>query len=261
MHSDSRRPSLASEVRLQKYLAACGVGSRRSCEALIAAGAVAVDGRVVTEPGTRIVPGSVPVMVRGRPVSVEGRVALLLNKPPGYLCTSRDPRGRPTFHALLPPTGRRLVSAGRLDGASEGLLLVTNDGDLVNRVTHPRHGLAKVYRVWTTAPLRASDLRALTAGMVVDGVPMRLASIRASGKDARGARYTVTLHEGRNRQIRRMLGARGVGVRRLQRVALGPLRLGRLPPGASRPLTEQEEHALRAAADGAIRAPARRGSP
>lgn len=242
MRSDSPRPSPPSEIRLQKYLASCGVGSRRYCETLIQQGRVAVDGRVVTELGTRVSPDAARVTVGGKPVRAESVQVWMLHKPRGVLCTSRDPRGRPTFLELMPDRSVRLYSVGRLDGASEGLLLVTNNGELANRLTHPRHHVPKTYRVWTSRPLSTADRQALTGGFPVDGVRMRMADVRTVRQQPLCSE--VVLKEGRNRQIRRMLGARGVGVMRLVRIAVGRLRLGPLPPGKARLLTAAEIRAL-----------------
>ncbi len=244
MRSDSRKPSPRSELRLQKYLASCGVGSRRRCEALISQGVVAVDGHVVSEMGVRIPSQGVRVTVRGEDVRPQPLVYLVLHKSPGVLCTSRDPRGRPTFHDFLPAVAGRVYSVGRLDGASEGLLLVTNDGDLAQGLMHPRHEVRKVYRVWTSRPLTSGEIRACRSGLDMDGVRMRMLSVRPLSSSAGTHAVEIVLGEGRNRQIRRMLGACGVGVRRLLRTAYGPLRLGSLQQGQSRTLTHREQAAL-----------------
>jgi len=247
VRSDSRKPSLRSEIRLQKYLAAAGVGSRRYCEELIRGGAVAVDGAVVTELGTRVPHDGARVTVRGQPVRMESHETWVLHKPPGVLCTRHDPGGRPTIFDLFPRRSVRLYSVGRLDGASEGMLLVTNDGALANRLTHPRFHVPKRYRVWTSRALAPGDVRALVAGFPVEGVRMRMVGIHPVR--SKPPCYEIILQEGRNRQIRRMLGARGVGVSRLVRTAIGPLRLGSLPIGEARRLTAQELRALAAACD------------
>ncbi len=242
-------------MRLQRYLAACGRGSRRSCETLIAAGRVALDGRVVRDMGVRVDPARQAVTVDGVAVRPDPLVRLLLNKPPGYLCTSRDPGGRPTFHALLPDTGVRLYSAGRLDRDSEGLLLVTNDGELVTLLTHPRHGIPKRYLVTLDAPLDAGARKRALEGVVSRGERLRLAALRGRGRSDAGFVYEATLIEGRNREVRRIMGGLDRTVRRLQRVALGPVELGDLPSGSFRPMRPDEVDALRRAA-GACGAPA-----
>jgi len=237
-----------SECRLHKFLAACGVGSRRHCEGLIAAGRVAVDGKIVTRPGLKVSPERAEVAVDGRRVVPPALVYWMLHKPRGVVTTCRDPQGRRTFLDLLPQGLPRVFPVGRLDYDSEGLLLATNDGALMQRLTHPRYGFEKSYRVWTDRPLAASARARLTEGLKVDGVRMRMVSIEPADRTSdEGPAYDVRLREGRNRQIRRMLAAMGYRVQRLQRTAIGPLRLGRLPAGASRLLTPGEIAALRRA--------------
>ncbi len=243
---DSPKPSPPSKVRLQKVLADGGLGSRRACEALIAKGVVAVDGKPVTPPGTTIDPARQTVTVRGRRVQSQPRVYLLLNKPAGILCTSHDPGGRPTFKALLPKLPARVFTVGRLDRDSEGLILVTNDGPLAQRLSHPRHGIRKTYRVITDRVLTRDEAQRVLDGIRSRDETLRALKIRRMKTAARGAAYEVVLGEGRNRHIRRMFEALGIQVRRLQRVALGPLNLGRLESGACRPLNPRELERLKA---------------
>lgn len=241
------RPS-PPDLRLQKYLADCGVGSRRACELLIAGGRVSVDGATVIEQGVRVDPSRVSVTVDGRPVRPERPVHILLHKPVGFLCTSRDPHGRRTFHELLPPgLGARVYSAGRLDWDSEGLLLVTNDGDLANRLIHPRHHVEKTYCIWTPTPLDPVWMERFTAGVESEGERLAARSVRSLGRDGLGHRCEMVLGTGKNRQIRRMFDAAGQPVLRLLRVRFGPLDLGGLAPGAWRHLTPPEFSALRRA--------------
>ena len=216
------------------------MGSRRACERLIEAGRVQVDGVTVSDLGRRVDPAACRVSVDGRPVEPARLRYLLLHKPAGYLCTSRDPQGRPTFHDLLPNLGSRLYSAGRLDLDSEGLLLVTNDGPLVQRMIHPRHHARKIYVVWVDHPLDPEWSRRLLDGIEDEGERMRFDFLRRRGSDRDGIRYEVVLRQGRKRQIRRMFAAAGCHVRRLLRTAFGPLQLGDLPPGAWRELTPAE---------------------
>lgn len=204
-----------------------------------------MDGRVVTEPGTRADPDRQRIEVDGRPVRPERFEYLLLHKPAGYLCTSHDPRGRPTFHDLLPPLGVRLVSAGRLDYDSEGLLLVTNDGDLIQSLIHPRTGVEKVYEVDLDGPLSPADQARFLAGIPIGGEPHRALAVRPRPAPRGGHRYELVLKQGLNRQIRRMAEAVGRRVLRLRRVRLGPLALGALPPGGWRRLAPDELAALR----------------
>ncbi len=228
-------------MRLQKYLASCGLGSRRACESLISEGVVAVNGQVVTEQGTTVDPETDAVLVRGKPVSPEGFCYILLNKPTGYLCTGSDPHGRDTFHALLPNDLPRVFSVGRLDRDSEGLLIVTNDGDWANRLQHPRHQVHKTYQVWTDRPISHSKITQLIeAGVRVDDGQLRAEAIRLIRPAGRGGQYEIVLSEGRNRHIRRMLEAVGVRVTRLRRTKIGPLGLGKLPLGQWRYLKPSE---------------------
>lgn len=242
------RPS-PIEWRLQKYLAACGIGSRRYCEGLIADGAVRVDGQVVLTPAFKVAPARQRVTVAGRPVFPAPMAYWALHKPAGYVTTCRDPQGRRTFLDLLPRDIGRVYPVGRLDYDSEGLLLATNDGELALRLAHPRYEVEKRYRVLLDRPLDDGALRRLVKGLRIEGVEMRLAEIAPVGGSLfDGPVYEIRLREGRNRQIRRMMEAVGRRVRRLQRTQLGPLRLGSLKPGAARPLTTRELAALRAAA-------------
>ncbi len=204
-----------------------------------------MDGRVVTEPGTRADPTCQRIEVDGRAVRPERFEYLLLNKPAGFLCTSSDPRGRPTFHNLLPPLGVRLVSAGRLDYDSEGLLLVTNDGNLIQSLIHPRVGVEKVYVVDLDGPLSPADRERFLAGILIDGETHRALAVRPRPAPRGGHRYELVLKQGLNRQIRRMAEAVGRRVLRLQRIRLGPLELGDLPSGGWRRLRPDEVLALR----------------
>lgn len=204
-----------------------------------------MDGRVVTEPGTRADPDRQRIEVDNRPVRPERFEYLLLHKPPGYLCTSRDPRGRPTFHDLLPQLGVRLVSAGRLDYDSEGLLLVTNDGDLIQNLIHPRVGVEKVYEVDLDGPLSPADRNRFLEGIEIDGEPHRALAVHPRPAMRGGHRYELVLKQGLNRQIRRMAEAVGRRVLRLRRTRMGPLKLGDLPSGGWRRLKPDEVFALR----------------
>lgn len=222
------------------------MASRRRCEELIAAGRVAVDGVPVTQQGRKINPAVQRVTVDGRPVALEPRVYWIVHKPRGVVTSCRDPQGRRTVLDLVPGGLPRLYPVGRLDFESEGLVLLTNDGELAGRLMHPRHGCPKLYRVWTTRELTPAECARLTEGVELEGHRCRMDTVRRVGGSSEGAAvYEVTLREGRNRQIRRMLAALGVGVRRLVRIGLGPLRLGRLAPGRARPLTAREVRLLR----------------
>jgi pseudouridine synthase len=237
--------------RLQKYLAGCGIASRRAAERLISAGRVRVNGEIVAELGTRVEPGVDRVEVDGGLVTPPpAKVYLAVNKPPGFVTTTSDPRGRATVLDLVPSLGR-LFPAGRLDADSEGLLLLTNDGELANRVMHPRYGCEKEYRALVRGTPTLQALEQLRNGIDLEEGRTAPARVAADGP-AEGGRHwlRVTLREGRKRQVRRMLAAVGLPVERLQRVRIGPLQLGNLPPGRSRPLGRSEVAALRAASGG-----------
>jgi 23S rRNA pseudouridine2605 synthase len=250
------RPDAGGE-RLQKVLAQRGVGSRRACEELIAAGRVQVNGEVAVL-GRRVDPGTDRVTVDGVAVSVEpGLVYYLLNKPAGVVTTAADTHGRPTVTGLVPPEPR-VHPVGRLDADSEGLLLLTNDGDLTYRLTHPAFGVEKEYLVVVDGTPRPGAVRRLREGVdLEDGrtAPARVAAVGPNG-------LRITIHEGRNRQVRRMCAAVGHPVRRLVRTRIGPLRISALAPGEWRELTSAEVRALeRAAAATAPRATERRHRP
>jgi len=228
--------------RLQKVLAAVGLGSRRVCEELIAEGRVTVDGEVA-ELGRRVDPDTARVEVDGVPISVRpGLVHYLLNKPAGVVTTASDPQGRPTVLDLVPPEPR-VFPVGRLDAATEGLLLLTNDGDLAHRLTHPSFGVEKEYLAEVAAPPTRGELRRLREGVELeDG---RTAPARVTLVSPRAVRLVI--HEGRNRQVRRMLDAVGHPVLRLVRTRVGPLTDRRLRPGEWRPLTPAEVRSLESA--------------
>jgi 23S rRNA pseudouridine2605 synthase len=230
-------------MRLAKFLAHAGVASRRAAEQLVFAGRVTVAGEVVRDPA-RDVTGHEAVQVDGRPVRLERRhVVYALNKPAGYVSTVKDPQGRPTVVSLI--EGReRLYPVGRLDVDTTGLLLLTNDGDLAQRLTHPSYEVPRVYRARVRRPpVREPALRALREGVRLDDGRTAPAQARRLAPD----RVEITLQEGRKRQVRRMLDAVGHPVITLERVAFGPLRLGELPLGRHRRLRPAEIEALRRA--------------
>lgn len=231
-------------VRLQKVLAARGLGSRRKCEELILAGRVEVDGQTVTELGARVDSSRQQIRVDGEPLKPVRHVYYLLNKPEGVLSTNRDPSGRMRTIDLVPQQ-HRLFSVGRLDMHSEGLMLLTNDGDLAHRLTHPRYGVDKTYIVQVAGRISLDFLTRLYRGIhLAEGV-VRVRHAEIEGRQKGSTVLKIVLAEGRNREIRRMLAKLGHRVQRLTRVAIGPLRLGKVPPGAHRPLTTEEVRELR----------------
>jgi 23S rRNA pseudouridine2605 synthase len=235
-------------IRLQKYLAECGVASRRASEKLITEGRVSVDGCVVTELGTKIDPETQNVSCDGKPVSREDKVWIMLNKPTGVICTSDDPQGRETILDMLPDFSSRLYTVGRLDVMSEGLLLVTNDGELAHRLMHPRHHIEKKYQVWIDRELSAQDIDRMLKGLNCRGEKLKALRVEPLKRMiASQPGYTLTLGEGRNRHIRRMMEALNCNVIRLLRVSVGPLRLEKLRTGEHRQLAPWEIEKLRSA--------------
>jgi len=236
--------------RLQKVLARAGLGSRRACEELIAAGRVTVDGEVVVL-GARVDPAHDRIVVDGVPVVVdETRVYWLLNKPAGYVTTAHDPQGRPTVIELVPDEPRSFA-VGRLDRDTEGLLILTNDGELAELLTHPRHGVEKAYLAEVEGVPSPGALRALREGVELEDGPARAvrAQVVQRARDGVSA-LEIVLKEGRKRIVRRMCEAVGHPVRRLVRTRIGPLTDPKLAPGAYRPLTRAEVRSLYAAALG-----------
>lgn len=240
-------------IRLQKVLAAAGVGSRRACEELIAAGRVSVDGAVVTEQGRRVDPSVAVVHVDGRRVTVRpDLVYLALNKPRGVLSAMSDDRGRPTVGDLVRDQPG-VFHVGRLDGDSEGLLLLTNDGELGHQLMHPSFGVAKTYLATVPAPVPREAGRRLRAGVVLDDGPAVVDAFRVVQTDGRRAIVEVVLHEGRKHIVRRLLAEVGHPVERLVRTAIGPVRLGGQRAGTLRPLTAEEVGELYRLAEAGVR--------
>jgi 23S rRNA pseudouridine2605 synthase len=246
---DAANRELPTGERLQKVLAATGWGSRRVCEELIVAGRVTVNGEVATI-GRRVDPDHDLVEVDGAPVGVRpGLVYYLLNKPAGVVTTSSDTHGRQTVTELVPATPR-VFAVGRLDVATEGLLLLTNDGELANRIAHPSHGVDKEYLVEVEGgPVSAGGLRRLREGIELDD---GLTAPATASQPMPGV-LTIAIHEGRNRQVRRMCEAIGHPVRRLVRTRIGPISDRTLPPGSWRELTVEERRALTEAVAGRAR--------
>jgi 23S rRNA pseudouridine2605 synthase len=245
--------------RLQKVLAARGLGSRRACEELIEAGRVRVNGEIAVL-GRRVDADRDRVTVDGAPIGVRpDLVYYVLNKPPGVVTTSSDPGGRPTVLDLV-PSAPRVHPVGRLDADSEGLLLLTNDGELTYRLTHPRFGVEKEYLVMVDGTPGPGAVRRLREGVDLEDGPTAPARVAAVGPNG----LRLTIHEGRNRQVRRMCAAVGHPVLRLVRTRIGPVRTGRLRPGQWRPLTPREALELQRTAGASANAaagPPRRGRP
>jgi 23S rRNA pseudouridine2605 synthase len=258
--SPSRPPN---RVRLQKILAAAGVASRRAAEDLLRAGRVAVNGRTARL-GESADPARDAVSVDGVRVAAEPREYWLVHKPRGVITTVRDPQGRPTVLSLVPRARARLFPVGRLDRESEGLLLLTNDGPLAQRLLHPSHQTEREYRVTVQGRVAPATLRRLERGVELEEgrtAPARAGAATWSATQGT-SRFALTLIEGRKRQIRRALEALGHPVRRLVRVRMGPLRLGRLVAGTARPLRPEELRALARLGQGGGSPPAgTRGKP
>ena len=236
-------------VRLQKLLAAAGVGSRRACEALIAAGRVEVDGQLVTELGVRIDPARQVVHVDGVRVQLdESRVYLAFNKPSGVVSTMNDDLGRVNLADYVGNRSERLFHVGRLDADTEGLLLLTNDGDLAHRLQHPAYGVAKTYIARIPGPVPRDLGRRLRDGVDLDDGPVQVDSFKVVDSQPGKALVEVVLHEGRKHVVRRMLAAVGHPVETLVRIQVGPIRLGDLKPGRTRRLSPDEVGQLYSAA-------------
>lgn len=230
--------------RLQKVLAAAGVASRRECEQLILEGRVEVDRLVVNELGARVDPRRHEIRVDGEVLSRPKLVYFAVNKPVGVVSTARDPAGRPRVTDLMPPNSPRVFCVGRLDIASEGLILVTNDGELSNGLTHPRHGVEKIYQVKVAGHVENEVLAQLHRGIHLAEGFAHVKHVRIKCRRKRSTILEMVLDEGRNREVRRLLARVGHKVQQLRRIAVGPVRLGDLPTGAVRPLTPKEIHAL-----------------
>ncbi len=247
-------PHVASGQRLQKVLAHAGVASRRACEQLIADGRVSVDGVTVTEPGVRVDPLTQEIRVDGSRILTNPElITLMLHKPAGVVTTMEDPEGRPTVaqygrdylaeHPELPDS-LRLVHVGRLDTETEGLLLLSNDGELSHRLMHPSFEIAKTYVAIVEGQVEPWVPRKLRRGIELEDGEAKADRVTVKDSGPRGSIVEITLHSGKNRIVRRMLDAVGHPVTRLARTRLGPLRLGNLRPGQTRPLSGEEIAAL-----------------
>ncbi len=237
------------EERLQKVLAAAGFGSRRRCEELIASGQVLVDGRPVTELGVKVDPRRHRITCGGEPVRAQRTVTLLLNKPRRVVCTARDERGRRTVLDLVRGVRERVFPVGRLDWESQGLILLTNDGELANLLTHPRYGVPRTYHVIVKGELTGEILTKLQGGVWLAEGKTGPVRVFVKKRAREGSVLEVTVREGMNREVRRLFARFGLRVRRLKRIRVGPLGLGPLREGQYRFLSPAEVEALRASAD------------
>lgn len=236
---------MAEQMRLQKFLAHAGVASRRAAEELIVRGKVRVNGKTVRELGT-LVSTDDRVDVSGTLVSVHTELAyLVMHKPVNVMTTMRDPQGRRTVADLLPKGVPRVVPVGRLDYDTSGVLLFTNDGELANVLTHPRFGVDKTYRVVVNGRLMPEEIKRLQSGVFLEEFRASGARVKVVATRRESSILDITIHEGKNRQVRRMFEVVGHPVVALARLRFGPLKLGDLPPGQTRPLTEKELAALR----------------
>lgn len=227
-------------VRLQKYMADCGVASRRKSEELIAAGKVRVNG-VIADIGDKIDPKNDTVTVSGRKIAQQTNyVYIMLNKPRGFVTTMSDEMDRKCVAELVKDVGVRVYPIGRLDRDSEGLLLFTNDGEFANALTHPSRHIAKTYRVSVKPKITEDQLTVLTSSLMIDGRKTMPADVRVLTSEEEKSVLEIVLYEGRNRQIRRLCEEAGLETARLKRLAIGQLELGRLKPGEYRNLTHDE---------------------
>ena len=243
MSQETADASGGKAERVQKVLAAAGLGSRRACEEVIAQGRVAVDGEIVTL-GAKADPLTQVITVDGERIHTNPHlVYLLLNKPPNVVTTVTDPQGRPTVMDLI-PANPRVYPVGRLDRDTEGLLILTNDGELANRLAHPRWQIEKTYVAQVRGTVKRHQLRSLLDGVDLDDGRAAAKSVRELGNAQDRTLIEIVLTEGRKREVRRMLAAVGMNLERLARVKIGPLPLGDISPGKFRPLTGAEVRAL-----------------
>ena len=230
------------EERLQKYLAECGVASRRKCEEIILAGKVKVNGQVIIELGTKVVSGKDKVEIDGKEILLEKRVYILLNKPVGYVTTVSDEKERPTVMELLDGVKEKVVPVGRLDMFTSGLLLLSNDGEFIYKVTHPKHETTKTYIVKTRGVPTEKDLEKLRVGIKIEDYTTSPAKVELLLKDNTNdiSRIWIQIHEGRNRQVRKMCEAIGLSVIALKREGVGDLTCEGVERGKWRYLTDEE---------------------
>ncbi|MGN6386564.1 MAG: pseudouridine synthase [Verrucomicrobiota bacterium] len=231
-------------VRLQKFLADAGIASRRASEQIILEGRVMVNGKTVTELGSKIDPDSDRITLDGQPVKVKRKIYLAVNKPPKFICSKADPEKRNSVHDLLPREWAHLQSVGRLDYLSEGLIFYTNDGEFALRLTHPRYGIRKKYLVTVKGEVTPDHIRTFLKGVYDQDEVLRAEQGRILKNSHAYSLVELVLKEGKNREVRRMFESQSLEVERLQRVQIGPIKLGQLPKGKWRTLTAPEIKSL-----------------
>ncbi len=234
-------------VRISKYFTDCGIMSRRAADAAVSAGEVKING-VTAELGQKVIPGVDKVTWKGKPVVMakdNRKVYIMLNKPRGYVTTLKDEKGRPTVIELVKDVGTRLYPIGRLDMDSDGLLILTNDGELANQLAHPKHDVSKVYYAYVDGNVTTEQLTGMCRPIEIDGKLTAPAAVRKAGYTEYHTVLEVTIHDGRNRQVRRLCEREGLIVRKLTRVSEGPLQLGNLDEGKWRHLSAKELRQLK----------------
>ena len=231
-------------VRLQKFLADAGLASRRAGEQIILAGRVTVNGALVQQLGAKVDPTHDRVAVDGQPLKAKRKLYVALNKPPGYVCSRQVSGPSRTIGELLPKEWTNLYSVGRLDSDSEGLIFLTNDGQFCLHLTHPRYGVRKTYRVTVEGRIAPGVLGKFTEGILDEGEKLKADRARLISVSNRQSLVELELSEGKKREVRRMFASQGLNVLRLQRVQIGPIKLGELPQGKWRTLTEPEIKSL-----------------
>ena len=241
---DSPESPARPRIRLQRFLAACGLGSRRACEEFITQGRITVDGETVAELGATVDPSSQTIALDGERLRMERKKYYVLHKPPGYLCTNSDPAGRRKAIDLLPSEGPRLFTVGRLDENSTGLLVVTNDCDLAEKLAHPRNQIFRTYHIQVAGHPTREIYESLKEGLRFAEGRFRVRSIKSIKKIGQSTWLEVILSEGHNRELRRLFARVGHKILKLARIAFGPIRLGKLKMGEFRDLSIQELEAL-----------------
>lgn len=229
------------DIRLQKYISDCGIMSRRNAEIAISRGEFLVNGEVATI-GTKVIPGKDVITFRGKPIikRTTKYSYIMLNKPVGYVTTMNDEKGRACVADLVSDIGFRVYPIGRLDLQSEGLILLTNDGALANKLTHPKYHIPKVYHVITSRPISTEEILQLSMPMEIDGYSIKPCKCSLISQKGNSSVLSMTLYEGRNRQIRKMLEKLNIGVKSLRRISIGDIKLGNLPRGKWRYLTKSQ---------------------